>query len=533
MSNQIGNYVHYYGRSYAKYGINRIGEKDLYDVTQWVINRQENMRKKLAIDINDDDLEEIQKIIQEYYTPTATPTSYDNKYQEDVKKWVADSLYDKFYKNNKFIKKTLAHELERYYQEGKVQDSLYGVGKLNVNKNAWQTGKDNDLLHTIPEQINKKIEQLQKVLDNLNKDSTIDPSEYRGLRAKIKDLRKRLKQLYNKAEQASKQKKAKGDFIEKRNGKEVRGVLASDSDSLRELINNINDIIQKYTIIKPATSLVQGTAFEDIIAAALFPVGCNQINATFKNMQADIEKAAEVGQHGSYAVINSVHFDSDFVNFKERLGNNEFKINNDSQITVNSSQDKIDVIVQWNNYKGTQIELPISAKNYASDNDIAAVTGTSLLFLLQDEQPEIINHYLNLAGAHYHKGIVDSKKIVMEKALQLVLLEKALAGSTSKITSEGVLAKQAKLLILNSRGKIYVKKISDIVDNIVDNNFTAMVMEPKLNTLFSLQKYNEWIEKDGIKAANPDLARERITNYLMKIHSMKMSIHVKQTAIIQ
>jgi hypothetical protein len=50
-------------------------------------------------------------------------------------------------------------------------------------------------------------------------------------------------------------------------------------------------------------------------------------------------------------------------------------------------------------------DLGISAKNVNLDKGWARlVTDSSLLYLLQDEDPQFVNHFLNIFATHGHKG---------------------------------------------------------------------------------------------------------------------------------
>jgi len=66
------------------------------------------------------------------------------------------------------------------------------------------------------------------------------------------------------------------------------------------------------------------------------------------------------------------------------------------------TQDKLDVAFEW---KGDL--LNISAKNYSlanSDAMIHLLSGSSLLYLISNENPDFVNHWLNLIAANYDGG---------------------------------------------------------------------------------------------------------------------------------
>ena len=59
-----------------------------------------------------------------------------------------------------------------------------------------------------------------------------------------------------------------------------------------------------------------------------------------------------------------------------------------------ASQDKTDIIFEWND-----TNLAVSAKNYSlrqEDQMVHILSGSNLLYLISNEEPVMINHWLNL-----------------------------------------------------------------------------------------------------------------------------------------
>lgn len=116
--------------------------------------------------------------------------------------------------------------------------------------------------------------------------------------------------------------------------------------------------------------------------------------------------------------------------------------------------------------------MGISAKNYNLDRYyVHVLSGSSLLYMLQDLDSDFVNHFLNLYAAHGKRegqknvGIDNAQLAAMKSSIlpeiKLILLYKGLTGDTNGRSS-------ANLFIINdsSKGKVKVLDMYKIISKV-------------------------------------------------------------------
>ena len=216
-------------------------------------------------------------------------------------------------------------------------------------------------------------------------------------------------------------------------------------------------------------------------------------------------------------------------NFYKPINNYHYREKDGNVILEhNASQNKVDVTVKWKTNAGNEILLPISAKNIQSSGQIKILSDSSLLFLIQDENADFINHYLNLVSVNSTSNVpnlTDNKQEAIN-TLRLTLLYKAMAGSQLK-------GMQASIFISNLRGRVYVHRITDVIDSITNQNTTQLkttgITGLNDEQIGDFVKANRWEGKKDI--LDDQSAQMRITHLLNHIHATKISVAISQSII--
>ena len=298
-------------------------------------------------------------------------------------------------------------------------------------------------------------------------------------------------------------------------------------------LQRLNEALGKYAAM-PAVNGIQGLYFENEILYAAATHGLSKGFATIfdKNGNFNSQLGKVVGDQKSYADIKIDRFDSNIGQmFAKSLSKQETrKVVKNGIITtispINKTQDKIDVVVQWKTMGGKELQLPISAKTSFKDSEISLVSKTSLLFMLQDMETYQLNHYLNL-GAIQTRGL-DKYRNKAYKYGVLTIVAQAFTGSKIK---EGGLA---KLFIINNKGKVQIKTMSDIiarVEELINNNTRDTIFGLHKNHIINFGAANKKVEGKG---STKELANQRIVNILTEVHQRKINVHItkKQLQVV-
>ena len=255
--------------------------------------------------------------------------------------------------------------------------------------------------------------------------------------------------------------------------------------------NSLNNLIKEFAAY-PAMELQKGEFFENLVAA--LPKVCENVVATY--IQAiDREKVS----------YNKDNFASQFMtkNFGDMLEKTSL------------TQGKIDVEITWQGDDGLEQLLGASIKNANLGNYyVHVVTGSSLLFMIQDLDKDFVNHFLNLFAQHKGKNtktFMDYKQQMVEE-MRLVLFYKGLTGDNYQRTS-------ANMFIVNDNrtGKVRAYKAQDLIDKAAENIETLRGVQINGKT------FNEKISFVNNWSATPDI---RISNLLAQVQAAKVSASI-------
>lgn len=334
----------------------------------------------------------------------------------------------------------------------------------------------------------EKINSLEKILEKkLGRDSSV-LSDLQNLKNEYENIIKKIEEQFGEKGVPEKQRSS-----------------VSRKENLGQTREKINAMIEEYAAY-PAINLQKGDTFEILLSLA--PMVAKQTAA--------IEVGEVIGREAEQVSFNLKNFDNKFLT-------QEFK---NGLIKTAASQGKIDVQINWEGEK-----LGISAKNVNLNNNyVTLVSGTNLLYLLQDEDTSYVNHLLNILASHSISSEMSQKEKNNEenkiatiqgmrpaaiRELRLILFYKALTGAING-------RKPANLFIVNdssvSGGGVYVHSALDLFNKIAKNR-TSLIGGDGLGI--------EGINKDFYLSNNKaSSSAERISALLSDAHAKKITVKI-------
>ena len=464
----IGDYIHYTKAGYNKHGIT---EKDSSSsameayATQRAqcLNRiKSNLNKQIYVDV-----ENFLNSMM-YGSKSDNGEKYDKEVVEELQKRVEEAFNEKFpqfgLNFNQGI--TVYHKNKSYVRSDKQK-----ISKNELNR----------YLLTLKEMVDKKI-----LLTDAGNESIDD----------IIAVKNQLEQYINS------------------HASSPRETIDLSSDMMgKDLMGEISRVLKYQSL--PYLQAV-GTVFEQWLAIASQYVD--------KKSDFEVNKIIDKfvqGSSRSNVTISKDKFSEKYVDLAAILnqsgsGGKWIPIDETNSYQFSSpTQDKLDVIFQW---KGDQ--LNVSAKNYkfAYSDKIHILGGSSLLYLINNENTDFVNHWLNCVAqspdsSALSKSVLDEAHSVMK----LSILAQSLAGNKGQM---------ADTFILNDRknSRIYVRSLGEIAENIVGAGMQGLEIKDYPYTI-----PNKW--EGSLEIKDPTLARVRITNLLANIHQRKISASIDAGAV--
>ena len=516
---KIGNYIHWSDKGYSTFGIAQDdktkGERN--DFNKALIS-QKNRIKKQRLALKSGITKKEAKRIESYFKGLfeASKHNYNAdlaKKQEENHQYMTKWLEDTFGK--------ALQNIDNIWEKGKIESYANNIGKINADR-----GYGKDLNYWSPKAIENKMKQIDALLNS----GMLENEKAQKLSQEIEEL----KNDYNEAVQIVQSVTQELLFKDGRTytpGEKHVGQKYLPKDDSKKLVKKINNLIIEYAS-SINTNFQQGTMFEELIKVVLVNAqntgelgladAIEAMNQTLRdkgNLVTGMDKSAPNIQLKKYFSGN----------FYKPINNSHYREKNGNVILEHSaSQNKVDVTVKWKTNAGNEILLPISAKNIQSSGQIKILSDSSLLFLIQDENADFINHYLNLVSVNSTSNVLnltDNKQEAIN-TLRLTLLYKAMAGSQLK-------GMQASIFISNLRGQVYVHRITDVIDSITDQN-TMQLKTTGIRGLNDEQigdfvKANSWEGKKDI--LDDQSAQMRITHLLNHIHATKISVAISQSIV--
>lgn len=408
-------------------------------------------------------------------------TSLSYKEQRDLEKAISKLIRPDPVKNSKVqkIQEEVARKLEERFKEtlGDIDWTTLDVVSNKPSGNI--VGKASSSID-VDDMLNR-MERLDEVLLNLAAEGEVGVSK---VRETLKKLKKKYEEAIKKVLEAKKER-----------GLEATLTTWDASHGLAEYKQQLNELIQEYAAAPPI-SLQKGDLFENLLIYA--PVVAS--NLAYK------ELGKVVGEDKENVSLHLENFDGAYVTktFTDKCFEK-----------TKVSQGKVDVELVW---EGKNVK--ISAKNVNLGNQyVQLLSNSSLLYLLQDENSDFVNHALNILAAHSNKG---SNKVSGEggmallrgsmiEELRLIILYKALTGDVNNRTA-------ANLFVVNDNktGTVKVHNVLNIIDKASENLSNAISVKGLAKSSFK--------PLENSMAATP---QERISNLLADAHSRKISVGIK------
>ena len=281
--------------------------------------------------------------------------------------------------------------------------------------------------------------------------------------------------------------------------------------NLSKMKEKLNNIMQDANLGVPPIALIKGDLFEDVIKylpQLVEDCAHGALGNTIKSLGRNTEKIyydiSAFEQHGNFSK-----------QFKETY--------KDSSISTDlmedgQSQGKIDISLEWKNRP-----LNLSLKNYDLNKAhwIHLVSGSPLLYLIQDLNRDFVNHFINIYSKHYtaaqsqkqsRKNFRNKNKQLQDEML-LTLLYKAISGDNVKRSP-------ASIFVLNdsATGNVLVYTIADILEKVEDN---VSLISAKDSTGKGLREWSLFENKWA-----PQGYQARINTLLKEIHKRKISVSI-------
>ncbi len=454
MSSAIGNYVHYSWANYLKSGTDRTRNKGHNKFDAWKSQRGDIIERaeKLAGSAFQQESQAI-KDLEDSLNALMTPMSTASPNIANIQKKVDKTMYKEF--------------------EDALQKIDHGTGNVvfkNSGKDYIGKARSNNV-----EDVLKRIDRLENELIRQARSKTISKDIF----DKVKEIKSVYQNSYNEIQRMMENSNMKASTALKRVG---------SKNKLKEYREALNEIIKEYAAF-PDIFTQKGALFEHLIKYA----------PKVMDESADAAIGKVVGDITGKVAFDQSAFDSYFTDHQNI---------SDVLTSTHVSQNKIDVIVEWEGKT-----LNISAKNVnLESNWIHIVSKSSLLYLLQDEDGQFVNHFLNIYATHRRVGSQSSltaSRSAMLEEIKLILLYKALTGDTYG-------KKAANLFIVNDNrtGTVKVYTISGIIEKAASSSIKGVQANGKtFNTSFRLK--NSWSDES---------AQDRISKLLADAHAKKISV---------
>ena len=304
--------------------------------------------------------------------------------------------------------------------------------------------------------------------------------------------------------------------------------------SMQTLIQDMNEIIKllqtSYSLKLQKGELLEISAYyASLLPELAYKIANKEANETIENIVKNLmqnNRSEKVGlSQRSSPEIKLDLFDqniADLISLKKYT-----KTKNNTLRLQGSVQDKTDIVFGWSleNPSLSNQKFRISAKNVNLAKDaffknITIVSGSSLLYMIQQADATLVNHFLNISverNKEADKGIKMTSRGLTEtfisrvhKELEAFLILEAFIGTRGD---------PASIFLVNDNsqhGRVRAFNMSTLLNNLTENMnfFTVKIGDGKISDLVETIK-NDYSE-NGPEA--------RIAQVLQQIHQKKVSV---------
>lgn len=529
----IGDYIHYHPNLYLERGNNDFDTKiNTKELALYSFADQRRSIKQRMKSINQDyDLQDIENQLNYFFGGSIT------KERAEIMEKVAQIIMDEFSIAEKDFNKRMGQITKSGTQQ--TNNLIQDVNKKFYELKEGQKQNKSAILLDKIEESNTYIQTIYgrvELIDAALKTVT-DEKEKKRLEEKINVLHKLLYDLFG-----SKQDIYDTYGTKSRNHLIQYNYLKNHTSTIKgyeeyNVITLINSLLED-NVLLPVTQAAkaQGTFFEYMIAVAL----AQTENGMYKSIDEALENVTskQNGGNKKKMILEKKFLDNDDIvweTFSNSFGSGYEKGIDYVQSTV-ASENKIDVEITYKDRT-----LPISAKSYAlaAKRNISLVSGTNLLYMLQEENNTYVNHYLNVINANaLHSNYASGFRELREQgylATAYTVLYKAFTGDVGDRA-------RAEIFVINdvtgdqNGNRVKVYSIGQLLEKILNNAETVngySSITANNESLSNLSIENKWvgrIENTNGHFGKPskDNAKIRIGNYLANVAHVKLHASLKQ-----
>lgn len=481
----IGEYVHLTARGYNEHGITRDGAKETYNYA--AEKKRLNERMKVSSFNEKEKLEKALKVI-------FSPEDKSNVSAEKIRNAIEKTLDESFGKS--------LGEID--WSTGDVQD--VNAASRIASKNVHQIQSEGEKVSV---KVKNMISAIRTLEESAREIKDVTTKEF--LWKQITEIYRQLNKIIKECNEDI-QERGIITILRAGGGKYKNYSIDTTREDTQNLITTVNELIQTYAKT-PAINLQKGTLFE--YAIALAPIIASG------TAEEEVDKVIEefsknvMGDDRSNIVIN-LENSSPEIDFKKITESRYWIVHPASKTLVSTlpSQHKIDVSLQWEDNNS----YAVSAKNVklSRGSIVHILSGGNFLYLLQDENPDFINHFLNIVAAHKDGKIDSSMTLGVFDTMKTILLYKALSGDTFQRQS-------AELFIVNNNitGEAKIFEVKDLI----------LKAQEDLEKYANLKINDKKIENLKLNNAMAETVSQRITNLIAQVHNMKVDAALKSSIL--
>lgn len=555
---KIGNYVHLRKLNYLRYGTNKpssnqTAKPDFYttDINEKRIEINLSARRdELKLnDMKEQDLKTLENYVNLIFSEGKKQgeiTNNDNNLFQQGLSLIREQILKDMQKEFGASLQLIDWNTGNVKSSGsismtkKMENNLSLPNKIRRNKRNDQGRKNyspGSKLQTVMERYNAAISFFNKYGSSLLSDK------------KIIEFNKQMKKIAAEIQSAAKtiQSELKTDpdtqiILNTGNFRKIISYattfsLEDDTKStfsMQTLIQDMNEIIKllqtSYSLKLQKGELLEISAYyASLLPELAYKIANKEANETIENIVKNLmqnNRSEKVGlSQRSSPEIKLDLFDqniADLISLKKYT-----KTKNNTLRLQGSVQDKTDIVFGWSleNPSLSNQKFRISAKNVNLAKDaffknITIVSGSSLLYMIQQADATLVNHFLNISverNKEADKGIKMTSRGLTEtfisrvhKELEAFLILEAFIGTRGD---------PASIFLVNDNsqhGRVRAFNMSTLLNNLTENMnfFTVKIGDGKISDLVETIK-NDYSE-NGPEA--------RIAQVLQQIHQKKVSV---------
>lgn len=482
----IGDYIHYSVKNYNKYGFNKAEDGPSVPAVDAYAAQQQSIKSRMVETeiVNKEGIEDALSFIFSTHDSGSQGAEIQAKIQEKLSEIFGETL----------------GRID--WSTGNIRQQLNSAKQGTIAKIQQDANQANMELSTIL----KRVQALMQIRNGIK-----NKEDWTVLNGKINDILHNLSDIIRQGNRGVvgqlRQVIDEGISYENvsLNNQMLSLVSESSGEATRSLVAQVNAVLKDYASV-PAINLQKGNLFE-LALAAVPAVARIRAGESVESAMKDFESAVVGGSRTKVKI--------DLSQFTENLNYSDLQFKGYATsatyktiISYGASQDKIDVNLQWDSSV-----LPVSAKNVnlSSKSGVHVVSGTSLLYLLQDENHDFVNHYLNAVAIHNDSGTPNGLQEAHELA-KITVLYKAISGDTLG-------REKATVFIVNDNrtGKVRIFDIRNLVLKAMENIDTYTIITSNGSDMNNIQLPNDW----------HDSYADRITALIASVHRQKISAILK------